>query len=420
MPSYGQLSPEELYTQGLQQFNRADWRGAIASFTQLQAISDQYPDVDALLADAQLKLQFEGAAQPGALPPPRRSLLVPLLAVFALLSVAGGAFGFYYVYASPPPPVVALATSTATPPPPPTATPRLVVPTTAPTPGPTAAPIIPATVLITTEGTFVNTPANIEFIIDASGSMLAKIEGTETERWQVAQAALSSLINSDTISDQAYTVVRTYGRRRGNDCGDLEVAQGLSRYNKESLLNIISTIKPAVGGTTPLGASLRLAAEDLQAAEGSTVVILVTDGLESCNGNPVAEAANFVAGTDQRKVHVIGFALNDPAASANLQQIAEQGNGLYFDAANAAQLVEALRQTIILSYQILDSENNQVASGNVGGEQFQLPPGDYTLKMNANPPLEREFTVKNGDNLVVSLRQGFGGLVATVESTQDD
>ena len=418
MSSYGQPSPEDLYKQGLQQFNRADWRGAIASFTQLQEISDDYPDVDSLLADAQLKLQFEGSAQPGAMPPPRRPVLLPFMAAFALLVLAASAYGFYYLNASTPAPVVAVATGT--PVPPPTATPRPVVPTTTPTVVPTEAPIIPASVVITTEGEFVNTPANIELIIDASGSMLAKIEGTDRERWQVAQEALISLINSDAIAEQAYTVVRTYGRRRGNDCTDLEVAQGLSRYNKESLLGIISTIKPAVGGTTPLGASLRLAAEDLQAAEGSTVVILVTDGLESCNGDPVTEAANFVAGTDQRKVHVIGFALNDPAASQQLQLIAEQGKGLYFDAGNAAQLVEALRQTIILSYQILDSENNQVASGTVGGEGFQLPPGDYKLKINANPPLEQEFTVENGDKVVVSLRQGFSGLVAEVDTEKGE
>jgi Ca-activated chloride channel family protein len=266
--------------------------------------------------------------------------------------------------------------------------------------------------------TFVNTPANIEIIVDASGSMLATFEGSDKERWQVAQEALSTLVSSGTISDQSAVVVRTYGRRRGNDCNDLEVAQTLSRYNAEALQAVIGGIKPAVGGMTPLAASLRAASEDLQAAEGSTVVILVTDGLESCNGDPVAEAANFVKDTDQRKVHVIGFALGDQEASAKLRQIAEQGKGLYFDANNSAQLTDALRQTIVLSYQITTLDGEPVAAGTVGSEPVEIQPGEYKLKINANPAVEKDLVVENGGNVVVSLRQGFGGLVAEVDQQE--
>lgn len=411
-------NPEELYRQGLQQYNRADWQGAIISFTTLQNISDQYPEVEDLLADARLKFQFSDADLPPALPPPRRSLMLPLLAVIvALLIVGGSVYAFYAWNAQP---IVAAApTPTSTPAPTATTQPT-TAPTVTPTPQPTDVPLIAGTVVVTAaEGqTFVNTPANIEIIVDASGSMLAQVEGSEKERWQVAQEALSTLVSSGTISDQSAVVVRTYGRRRGNDCNDLEVAQTLSRYNAEALQAVIGGIKPAVGGMTPLASSLRAASEDLQAAEGSTVVILVTDGLESCNGDPVAEAANFVRDTDQRKVHVIGFALGDQEASDKLRQIAEQGKGLYFDANNSAQLTDALRQTIVLSYQITTPAGEPVASGTVGTEPVEIEPGEYKLKINANPAIEKDLVVENGGNVVVSLRQGFGGLVAEVDQQE--
>lgn len=410
--------PEELYRQGLQQYNRADWQGAIISFTALQNISDQYPEVEDLLDDARLKFQFSDAELPPALPPPRRSLVLPLLLTISALLIIGGSVYAFYAWSTQP--IVAAApTPTLTPAPTATAQPT-AEPTAVPTPVPTDVPLISGTVVVTAaEGqTFVNTPANIEIIVDASGSMLAQFEGSDKERWQVAQEALSSLVSSGTISDQSAVVVRTYGRRRGNDCNDLEVAQGLSRYNAEALQAVISGIKPAVGGMTPLAASLRAASEDLQAAEGSTVVILVTDGLESCNGDPVAEAANFVKDTDQRKVHVIGFALGDQEASDKLRQIAEQGKGLYFDANNSAQLTDALRQTIVLSYQITTADGEQIASGTVGSEPVQIQPGEYRLKINANPAVEKDLVVENGGNVVVSLRQGFGGLVAEVDEQQ--
>lgn len=419
MPAFDHLSPEELYRQGIQQFNRADWHGAIATLTELQSQSDQYPDIDEVIADARLKLQFDSAAQPSAMAPPRRRVLLPILALIALVLAGASAYGFYYVYATTPPVVAVAPTRTPVPPtatPKPTATSR---PTTVPTQAPTDVPVLPATVVVTAAdgATFVNTPANIEVIVDASGSMLAQVANTDKQRWQVAQEALNTLIDSGTISDQSYVVVRTYGRRRGNDCNDLEVAQGISRFNKDGLRGVVAGITPSVGGMTPLGASLRAAGDDLRAAEGSTVVILVTDGLESCNGDPVSEAANFVAGSDQRKVHVIGFAIDNAEASAKLRQIAAQGKGLYFDANNSAQLAEALRQTIVLSYQIVDRDGAVAAAGIVGGTPLQLKPGSYTLKINANPAIEKELVIDSGGQVMVSLRQGFGGLIAEIKTS---
>jgi hypothetical protein len=114
---------------------------------------------------------------------------------------------------------------------------------------------------------------------------------------------------------------------------------------------------------------------------------------------------------------VIGFALGDQAASDNLRQIAIAGNGLYFDASNAAQLADALRQTITLSYQILDQNDREVASGEVGDPAIQLPPGKYKLKINSTPEIEKEFEVDNGGTVNIVVRQGFGGLIADVNVT---
>lgn len=410
---------EAVYRQGVQQFSRGEWHAAIETLAQLRHLNDQYPDVDDLIADAQLKLQFERAAVvPPALPPPRRSLIGPLLGgLVLLLLVAAGAYGAYALAWVPrQEPLVVAATAAPTPVPPTPVPPTPVPPTPVPpTATPTAAPRLPATLLITAEEPFVNTPANIEIIVDASGSMLAQVPGTDKQRWQIAQEALSTLVTSGAIAERSFTVVRTYGRNRGGDCADLEVLQPLSRFNAEALLQAISTIRPAVGGMTPLGASLRAAAADLQAAEGSTAVILVTDGLESCNGDPVDEAAAFVAGNPQRAVHVIGFALERPEESENLRRIADAGHGLYFDATDSAQLAAALRQTIVLSYQVQDSAGQIVATGEVGSAAQRLEPGSYTVRINANPPIDKALELPAAAQVTVTLRQGFGGLLAEVD-----
>lgn len=428
----GHLSPDELYQQGLQHFNKGEWHAASVAFAELVAVSDLYPGVEELLADARLKAQFEGSDQPVAKAPPQRRFLMPLLialgiVVLGLVGYFGGRalgmFGAVPVVAivptetAAPPTATNQPTATLAPTLEPTAQPTQQ-PTEIPTPTiePTPAPPVPAAVaVLPAEGaSFVITPRNILFIVDASGSMLAEVPGTDKRRWQVAQEALLNLVNSGALPLNSQVGVRTYGRNRGNDCNDLEVALPLQPFSIESVSNVIGEITPAVGGMTPLGASLRAASDDLFVVDGSAVIILVTDGVESCDGNPAAEAGFFIQGADNRKVHVIGFAVDDPAATENLSAIATSGNGLYFDANDAAQLAAALQQAVELTYQILGPEGAEVATGTVGAAGITLEPGQYTLRVNSLPPVERELLVEAGSSLEVRVSQGLEGIDITI------
>jgi uncharacterized repeat protein (TIGR01451 family)/MYXO-CTERM domain-containing protein len=84
-------------------------------------------------------------------------------------------------------------------------------------------------------------------------------------------------------------------------------------------------------GTTPLAGILQSALTQLQAARGTDPrqscrpyrVVLVTDGAETCGGDPVAAAAALAAAGI--RVSVIGFATTDPAITASLDAIASAG-----------------------------------------------------------------------------------------------
>ncbi len=406
---------QDLYQQGLRHFARGEWQAAIDTLSQLQDSTDLYPDIDDLIADARLKLSFEGVDKPSAIAPPRRPVLLPIVAGLTLCLALLAAFGIYQLRT--PAPVVEAPT-----PVPPTTVPTAVPVVAAaapltPTVAPTEAPVVPGTISVsaTDESVFYTTPRNIAIIFDGSGSMRRKVAGTDKERWQVAQEALRAFLTSGNVSSQANVALRTYGRQRTNDCGDYELVQGLTRYNPEALLGVVDTLEPIPGARTPLAFSIRALSGDLRAAEGSTAVIVITDGDETCNGNPAAEAANFVKDVPERKVHVIGFALDNPADQAKLQQIAINGSGLYFDATNGAELAEALRQTVVLSYQLLADDGSQAAQGSVGGEPISVQPGSYTLRINTTPPIEKRIEISNGGNTQVSVRQDLGGLVAEVE-----
>ncbi len=414
-------SPDELYSQGLVHFNRGEWEAAISSFTELQSLSDRYPGVNDLLADAQFKLKLADTEMPAAKPPPRRPILVPLLAILALCLVVAAGYSVYSWVGSPvPTPAdVAIVTtevgSTTIPPP---QTPAISSETAAPLA--TTTSVLSATVVVTpAENTvFVSSPDNIEIIMDASGSMLTRVGDTERQRWQVAQEALKTLINSGAIAEQSNVALRTYGRRRSADCSDVEMMQPLRRFNRDALLAAADAIKPVALARTPLAASIREAANDLLPAEGSTVLIVVSDGDETCEGDPVAEAANFVKDAPWRQVHVIGFALDNPVDADRLLGIAANGNGQYLEANNSAELAAALRQTIQLNYRILAEDGREAAQGTVGAAPVQIDPGTYTLEIVANPPVQQELVVEGGSVVEVRLRQDGGVLSAEANRIQ--
>ena len=133
------------------------------------------------------------------------------------------------------------------------------------------------------------TPAQsrVVFILDASGSMLGRV-GQE-EKMVVARRVLKESIVK--LPDAAEVGLIAYGHRRKNDCADIEVLSQLKTIDKPALQAQIDALKPS--GMTSITNSLQQAFEIVrsQQAGGPVTVVLVSDGLETCNGDPCKLAA---------------------------------------------------------------------------------------------------------------------------------
>lgn len=176
-------------------------------------------------------------------------------------------------------------------------------------------------------------------VLDASGSMWGQIDGKT--KVEIARAAVSDLLGR-VPADRRLGLV-AYGHRREGDCADIEeiVAVGTDR----------TAIRTAVGnlafkGKTPLGAAVRFAAEKLRYTDTRATVILVSDGVETCNVDPCALGRELEAAGVEFTAHIIGFGLANAAESAGLRCLAEATGGRYFDARNAGELAAALAETI--------------------------------------------------------------------------
>jgi Ca-activated chloride channel homolog len=183
--------------------------------------------------------------------------------------------------------------------------------------------------------------SRVVFILDASGSMLGRV-GSE-EKMAVARRVLKESINK--LPDAAEVGLIAYGHRRKNDCADIEVLSQLKSIDKPALATQIDALKPS--GMTPITNSLQQAFDIVRAQQsgGPITVVLVSDGLETCNGDPCKLAADAKKAGLNFVLHVIGFDVSKMTV-AQLECVAQAGNGQYFGAQNAAELSAALMGTV--------------------------------------------------------------------------
>jgi hypothetical protein len=129
----------------------------------------------------------------------------------------------------------------------------------------------------------------------------------------------------------------------------------------------------------PIAESLRLIAADVAGRSGPLLVILVTDGEETCDGDPAAvirELAGF--GTDVR-VNIVGFAIDELMLKETFAEWAGLGNGKYFNASDGAELAASLRESVEVPYAVLDAAGETVVTGTVNGLPVSVDAGTYRI-----------------------------------------
>ena len=114
-----------------------------------------------------------------------------------------------------------------------------------------------------------------------------------------------------------------------HDCRDTQrvVAFDAVSANKDRVVASARVIKAQ--GYTPITYVIKLVAEDLAKEDAKPrTVILVSDGKETCEGDPCATATALAEADASLVVHTIGFAV-DTAAKYQLQCIARVARGRY-------------------------------------------------------------------------------------------
>jgi hypothetical protein len=239
----------------------------------------------------------------------------------------------------------------------------------------------------------------VEIIFDASGSMLQKIGGKR--RIEIARETLTRL-TSQIIPAGTPFAMRVFGREVSSCQTDLFIP--VSPLDAGAVAGQIARLDAKNGAKTPIGASLAKVADDLATVKGERLVVLLTDGEETCAGDPAAEIEKLQKSGLGVRVSIVGFAIDEPHLAVTFRQWAKAGNGAFFEANDAAGLSNALAQAMRPGFEVVDAKGLVVAEGVTGPDKVKVMPGAYTVRLKGQKAAPRPVTVKQRETTTVGFQ----------------
>ncbi len=187
---------------------------------------------------------------------------------------------------------------------------------------------------------------NVQVLFDASSSMRQRVGGER--KIDLAKEAVRDFVGR--LPDDAAVSLRAYGHTGSNkeadkerSCSTTEAVYPLDAYDEGRFDTALDSFGPT--GFTPIALALEEAREELTATDSSTdtLVYVVSDGEETCGGDPAAEAEALVDTDAKAVVNIIGFDVKDAEQKA-LKDVAEAGNGTYTHASSGDELRRIMRE----------------------------------------------------------------------------
>jgi len=193
---------------------------------------------------------------------------------------------------------------------------------------------------------------NVEIILDASGSMAQEVNGKV--KMDAAKDAINKFVQQ--LPKDAKVGIRVYGHKGSNadsdkqlSCSSSEIMYPISNYDSGKFQASLEKIKPT--GWTPIGLALNEAKKDLSQFDGETntnIVYLVSDGVSTCEDNPVEAAKSLFGSNIKPIINVIGFDI-DNEGQKQLKEIAKATEGIYSSVSDETELSDELSQINLLA-----------------------------------------------------------------------
>lgn len=264
--------------------------------------------------------------------------------------------------------------------------------------------------------------ARVQIVLDVSGSMRAP--AGNMSRMEAAQRAVRATV--EAIDPSSNVALRLYGHRLPSEpkeasCRDTELVIPFGPLDRQRFINAVTSAKPL--GQTPLAYALEQAANDFgRVGDEPVAIILVSDGEESCGGDPAKVACALRQRGLEVTVHTVGFDVN-AVARQQLQAVANCTGGEYRDAKNAAELAQSLQQLtqaglVVQKQREVRNVGRAVRGGDGFGSAVPITPGTYRLDHHQRPKEYDYFTIDLKPGQIIRVSQPTSAVGVTIEGTK--
>jgi Ca-activated chloride channel homolog len=195
-------------------------------------------------------------------------------------------------------------------------------------------------------------------VFDASGSMGTTDYTLKVPRIARVKQSMSRVVPEVAPLRRLGLIV--YGQGDYDDCGAIDLRLRPIPNAAQALLEAVGRINPR--GRTPLTESVRRAADVLDYKKKDAVIVLLTDGEETCGGDPCRMAAGLKKLGANLTIHVIGYREGQTKGYFKARCMADVTGGQYVSVATEEELVDALRKTLGCPFFTERIQSKQAAS----------------------------------------------------------
>lgn len=219
---------------------------------------------------------------------------------------------------------------------------------------------------------------NVEILLDASGSMAGQVEGGM--KMNLAKEAIRGFVSE--LPKGAQVSLRVYGHKGSNQekdkevsCKSNELVYPFSTYDSGKFESALSQFQPT--GWTPLASAIQSAHKDLNKVkekQSRNVIYVVSDGVETCGGDPVKAAQALKKSDIQPMVNIVGFDVDD-AGQKQLKQVAEAADGSYktvYSESDLKEYLEAERERLEFEWSMWGTKSRNEIFHNWAEKQRKL------------------------------------------------
>lgn len=246
-------------------------------------------------------------------------------------------------------------------------------------------------------------------LLDASSSMLLQSDGRV--KMDIAKDAVKSF--AQTIGQSSEVSLVVYGHKGSESdedmfesCSAIEELYPMGKYSKQEFQTAVDSFESK--GWTPLAGAIQKAAEMSSNYLEGTTIYIVSDGAETCGGDPIQESRDLAAKNSSNTVNIIGFDV-DGDTEDQLKAVAEAGNGEYFKADNPEELKNTIQYEWLPSTLDLAWAFTMAPDGWELGDEYkmgeQYPLQLWTIGRRESHRLRDAITIMGDNNWITDEQQ---------------